>query len=152
MRIERMTTVFLAAVAELERLCFSDPWSENALGLLLEEERAVGVVCLEADRVIAYGGMLIAPDEGQITNIATHPDARRRGAGRAVLRALLAAATERGLLQVSLEVRASHAAAIALYESEGFFVAGRRKNFYRAPTEDGLVMLCTLPTTDGGEG
>lgn len=143
MRIEIMRPTHVAAVAELEKICFSEPWSENALGLLLSQN-AVGVVCVVEGVVAAYGGMLWAVDEGQITNIAVLPAFRRRGCGKAVLQALMQLAKEKNCTSVSLEVRASNAAAIALYEQADFFVAGRRKHFYRAPTEDALVMLCNL--------
>ena len=128
----------LCAVAELEALCFSEPWSEKALELLLGDG-AVGLVC-----VAAYGGMLLVPLEGQVTNIATHPDFRRRGLGRALLRALLTVAKEKGCEQVALEVRASNEAAIRMYEDAGFSTAGRRRGFYRDPREDALVMLCPI--------
>lgn len=130
----------LDAVAEIEAACFSEPWSANALQLLLGDA-ATGFVACHRGRPIAYGGMLWAPDEGQITNIAVHPDYRRRGCARAILLALIRAADQRGAQEISLEVRASNEAAIALYRAEGFLEAGRRRNFYRRPTEDALVML-----------
>ena len=133
----------LEAVADLEAKCFSMPWSAKALELLLEPP-GYGVVLLWEGRVVGYGGMLLGPFEGQVTNIAVDPAYRRRGYGRELTRALLSAARERSLEEVSLEVRASNAPAIAMYEALGFFVAGRRKNFYSAPVEDGLVMLCPL--------
>ena len=80
-------------------------------------------------------------DEGQITNIAVSPEHRRRGFGEAVTRALLDYAAERGIVSVSLEVRESNAAAIALYEKLGFERRGVRKGFYRAPTEAAIVMV-----------
>ena len=129
----RLQKEHLAAVAEIERLCFSQPWSEKALELLLGES-GVGFVCLAEDEVTAYGGMMLDPWEGQITNIATHPAHRRRGYGNAVTDAE----------QVSLEVRASNASAIALYERLGFAIAGRRKGFYQNPREDALVMIKTF--------
>ena len=143
-QIELLRAEHLEAVAELERLCFSEPWSENALAFLLGDA-ALGLVALDENgRAIAYVGMLIAPDEGQITNVAVHPSARRQGIGRALIDQLILDAAARGLEQISLEVRASNEAAIALYERAGFYRAGVRRNFYRKPTEDGLVMLRQL--------
>jgi ribosomal-protein-alanine N-acetyltransferase len=139
----RLQKEHLAAVAEIERLCFSQPWSEKALELLLGES-GVGFVCLAEDEVTAYGGMMLDPWEGQITNIATHPAHRRRGYGNAVTDALLKEAAARNAEQVSLEVRASNASAIALYERLGFAIAGRRKGFYQNPREDALVMIKTF--------
>lgn len=143
LRAVRMEMTHLLAVAELERLCFSEPWSEGSLRFLLTDA-AIGFVCMEDQAVTAYGGMWIAPDEGQITNIAVHPDHRRKGMGRAVTLALMQEARKMGLLQMSLEVRASNGAAIALYERLGFSVAGRRKHFYKNPQEDALVMIAEL--------
>lgn len=149
MTVKRIESQHLREVAQLEQTCFRDPWSENSLKLLTTD-MAIGFVCVDEDtRVMAYGGMLWAPDEGQITNIAVHPDFRHQGLGKAVLRALISAAWERDCHALSLEVRASNEAAIALYQNEGFFVAGQRKHFYRAPTEDALVMLLTRDASVG---
>ncbi|MBQ9806345.1 MAG: ribosomal protein S18-alanine N-acetyltransferase [Clostridia bacterium] len=139
----RLLREHLAAVAELERSIFAEPWSESALELLLTDS-AYGVVCLQDGKAVAYGGMMIAVDEGQITNIAVRADCRRQGLGRAVLLALESEARARGLEQISLEARVSNTAAIALYESVGFQTEGRRRNFYRHPTEDALVMIKRL--------
>ena len=138
--LERISREHLTDVAALEALCFSEPWSERALELLLTDT-AVGFVCLVEGHVVAYGGMLVAADEGQVTNVAVHPDHRRRGLGADIVRALCDYAEEKHLTPISLEVRASNTAAIALYKRFGFAVAGRRKHFYRKPAEDALVML-----------
>ena len=139
MQIERMTSAHLADAAELERACFHAPWSEQSLALLTSEA-AVGFAAMEDGVAVAYGGMLIAPFEGQITNIATSPHFRRRGAGALVLCALLEEARARGLEAVVLEVRESNAGAIALYEKQGFAVVGRRPRFYKNPSETALIM------------
>ena len=139
-RIEPMCAKHLPGVAELETICFSEPWSESALTLLLGPD-AVGVVCTEEDVVLAYGGMLIAPDEGQILNLAVRPDRRRTGLGRRILDALLTEAITRKLERVALEVRISNTAAVSLYTAAGFTVEGRRPHFYKKPAEDALVML-----------
>ncbi len=129
----------LPALAEMERLCFSEPWSEKALSILLSPEN-VGVVALDGERVVAYGGMTTVLDEGSVTNVATHPDYRRRGLGREIVGALQKAAAFRGLVSVFLEARVSNEAARRLYEKMGFSVIGVRKGFYRHPAEDGLAM------------
>ena len=147
MELFLMKREHLEGVAELERLCFAEPWSAKALELLLGEG-AFALVCIEERNVLAYGGMLSVLDEGQITNVAVHPDHRRRGLGRRVLQAMLDEAARRGLREVSLEVRASNLAAITLYEKTGFACVGRRRNFYKHPTEDALVMLRGRSTAD----
>lgn len=158
MRIVRvMQCADRAEVAAIERQCFSCPESEESLGLY-DGERGVGYVVVEfpeeshlctmcspkPERIVAYGTMFFAPDEGQIVNIATHPDHRRRGAAGMVLDALIADARRRAFSLLSLEVRVSNAPAIGLYASRGFVTAGTRKRFYRCPTEDAYVMLKEL--------
>ena len=87
---------------------------------------------------------MVAVDEGQITNIATHPDFRRMGYGRAIVEALIKYAKNNHLDSISLEVRESNKAAIALYGDLGFKVEGRRKDFYTKPTEAALVMVLRI--------
>ena len=140
-----LTEAHLADVAELERLCFSEPWSENSLRMLTETG-AVGFVARSDGLVVAYAGMTTVLDEGAVTNIATHPSMRRRGMGRAVTNALLTYASAHGIRSVFLEVRESNEAAIRLYESLGFLPCGIRKNFYRQPTESAIQMVWTDET------
>ena len=140
-RILRIDESMLEGASELEKLCFSSPWSKEALALLTKDT-AVGVCAVDkTGRVIAYGGMLTVLDEGEITNIACHPDARRQGLGEAITSALLSFGKERGITRFSLEVRESNIAAISLYEKLGFTVAGKRKDFYAKPREDAFVMI-----------
>ena len=131
----------LPAIAALEALCFAEPWSEKALGLLLTDQATGFAATDDRGAVIGYGGMLLAPDEGQILNLAVSPGYRRQGVGAALLSALLAEADRRGLSTLSLEVRVSNQPAVALYERAGFTVAGRRRHFYKSPTEDAWVMI-----------
>ena len=141
MSVTRLAPQHLAGVAELEKVVFQHPWSEKSLELLCGET-AFGFAELNGDAVTAYGGMLTVLDEGQITNIATHPDHRRQGLAAKVLFALLEEARARGIVSVTLEVRASNEPAIALYQKFGFSVVGKRSRFYTHPTEDALVMQC----------
>ena len=145
---QRIKKEHLASIAALEACVFHAPWSEQSLALLTSET-ALGFVVMERDTALCYGGMLTVLDEGQITNIATHPEHRRRGDAARVLEELLCVARERGLSEVTLEVRASNEAAIALYERYGFHVVGRRPRFYTHPVEDALVM--SFKTANNGE-
>ena len=129
----------LSELAELEILSFSEPWSRESLAILTRDG-GFGVVAVFQGQVLAYGGMTFVLDEGSITNIATHPDRRNQGLGHLVLRALLSEAKNRGLRTVFLEVRPTNLPALALYRAEGFEEVGRRKNFYRHPTEDAILM------------
>lgn len=139
MTVERLEAKHLPDVAALESLCFSHPWSEHALALLLQDGN-FGLAATENGRVVAYVGLTTVLDEGAITNVATHPDCRRKGYARAILRALLCEAEARGICRITLEVRESNDGAKALYESLGFMICGKRRNFYTAPREDGLVL------------
>ncbi|MBE6657842.1 MAG: ribosomal-protein-alanine N-acetyltransferase [Ruminococcaceae bacterium] len=135
----------ISALAALEQLCFSAPWSEGALRETLESPYAK-LFCAELDgTVIAYGGVYLLGDDADITNIATHPDYRRRGAAAAILSALCVCADEHGVQAVHLEVRVSNAPAIALYEKFGFAVDGIRKNYYKNPTENAVLMTLSRP-------
>ncbi|MBQ8849693.1 MAG: ribosomal protein S18-alanine N-acetyltransferase [Clostridia bacterium] len=128
-----------AEVHTIEELCFSEPWSERSLGLLCEGEN-FGIAALVDGRVAAYGGMTCVLDEGSVTNIATHPDFRRRGLASAVLSAMLCEAEKRGIENIFLEVRASNDAARDMYLKAGFCELGVRRGFYRHPTEDAIQM------------
>ena len=130
----------ISGVHTIEELCFSEPWSEKSLELLCEENN-FGVVALVDGVVAAYGGMTCVLDEGGITNIATHPDYRRRGLASAVLSEMLCQAEKREIENIFLEVRLSNEAARCLYLSKGFSELGVRKGFYRHPPEDALQMV-----------
>ena len=138
---ERVTDRHLDGIAELETACFNQPWSRSSLELLTKDGIGVGMVCSSDGKICAYGGMMCAIDEGQITNIATHPDYRRQGYGRAVLEALIKYAKYNGIDSISLEVRESNHAAIALYSGLGFKVEGKRRDFYTKPVESALIMI-----------
>lgn len=151
-RAERMRKIpeHLEGCAALEKLCFREPWSAKSLELLCSEGIGVGFLCTDSippaaeQGVVAYGGMVVAVDEGQITNIAVHPACRRKGYGRAVLTALIRYAKSAHLASVTLEVRPSNQAALTLYRHSGFSEVGRRKNFYTKPTEDALILALKL--------
>lgn len=139
MSVERIEKRHLSDVAELERLCFASPWSEQALELLLSGT-AFGMVSVEDGKVCSYASLSLALDEGEILNVATHPSHRQQGHARRVLLSLIEEAKRRGLVRLTLEVRESNISAQNLYSSLGFEVCGRRKGFYRFPHEDALIM------------
>ena len=141
--IIRMSREHLSAVAEIEQISFSDPWSVESLELMLGEQ-AMGLVAIEDGRVLGYVGMMCVLDEGQIINVATLPDARRRGIGRALMESVDRYAKERGIVFLSLEVRESNIAARSLYLSLGWQECGIRKNFYSHPTENACVMTKSI--------
>ena len=142
MTIVSMEERHLAALAEIEKACFRAPWSAD----MLHEELGKGLflVAEQDGAAVGYVGCQTVLDEGYITNVAVSPDARRQGIARALIAKLTDEARAAGLAFVTLEVRASNAPAIALYEGAGFGRVGVRKNFYTAPTEDAVLMTLFL--------
>ena len=139
----RLEGQHIEAVADIERQCFSQPWSEKSLEMLVGDG-AVGVVALVDGKVAAYGGMLYVLDEGQITNIATHSEYRRRGLASLVVNELSKIARELELSGIYLEVRHSNIAAQSLYTACGYRRIGERRAFYSNPTEDAVRMRLAL--------
>lgn len=127
------------AIALLERECFSEPWSENAV-LESLDSGTVFTVFEENGSISGYAGLQIVLDEGYITNIAVTEGCRGRGIGKALVEELKNIARTNKLSFISLEVRRSNIAAISLYEKFGFVNKGIRKNFYKAPAEDAIIM------------
>ena len=132
-----MTDRHTAAIAALERSCFADPWSENGLREELNNPCAAFLVATEGDRVVGYVGCHHVGDEGYITNVAVDPSCRRQGIARRLLTYAMDAWGD--LARITLEVRVSNAAAIALYEGLGFTRDGIRPKFYTHPTEDAAI-------------
>lgn len=140
-RIVPMTADHLGEVAELERLCFSVPWSRNMLAEELDNALSAMLVALDDQgRVAGYAGLQVILDEGYITNVAVRPDCRRQGVAGQILQVFLDFAQAQGLAFLTLEVRAGNQAAILLYGSRGFRGMGRRKNYYEHPREDAIIM------------
>ena len=150
MRIVPLEPRHIKEIARLEDLCFSEPWSEEGK---LEAYR-LGTrffVAEEAGSLIGYIGVKAVIDEGYITNIAVFPQYRRKGVASALLNKVFAFAKEKRLSFVSLEVRPSNTAAVSLYEKAGFKEEGRRKDFYRLPREDALIMTKRFSYEDSGD-
>jgi ribosomal-protein-alanine N-acetyltransferase len=149
-RIVPMNADHLDEVAELERVCFSVPWSRNMLAEELDNALSAFLVALDdGGKVAGYAGLQVILDEGYITNIAVRPDCRRQGVAGKLLQVFLDFAQGNHLAFLTLEVRASNYDAIALYGSRGFRSAGRRKNYYEHPKEDAIIM--TREFADGTE-
>jgi [ribosomal protein S18]-alanine N-acetyltransferase len=144
-RIRPAAPADLAPLAALERACFSDPWSEAALGETLSAPHTLGLVAEAGADVVAYALVAIVRSGAEILTLGVAPRVRRRGVGRALLSELLERLGARAVQDVWLEVRASNLAAQALYSRMGFRPAGMRRAYYRSPREDALVLRHTLP-------
>lgn len=144
MQIRFMKEGDLPAVAALEQVCFSMPWSEKALQESFESGHAIFLVAEEQDRVVGYMGLYTMMEEADVTNVAVDPACRRKGIGRALLYHMMDIARKRGVRVIHLEVRVSNEAAKALYEQVGFQYIGQRRNFYDKPKEDACLMQAEI--------
>lgn len=145
--IRRMTTEDVPAVAELDRISFSLPWPERSFRFEVTDNPASRCWVAEADGHIA--GMIVAwllVDEVHIATIATHPDFRRQGIAQALLTHVLKHGVQEGARSSFLEVRASNAAAQAMYRKFGYEETGRRPRYYKDNDEDAILM--TLESLD----
>ncbi len=138
-----LTEDMAPALYELERVCFAHPWTENMFREEVKNPAAHYKILTDGHRPIAYMGLWQVADEGHITNIAVHPDYRRRGLGKQLISEFIRFAGERNLSLLTLEVRESNAPAISLYESLGFSLVGKRKHYYEGK-ETALLMTLFL--------
>lgn len=138
--IRQMTMEDVPEVAELEKMIFTDPWSENVYRQTLEIKDTCYLITVIDDTIVAVAGVRNIVGDGEITNVMVHPDYRRKGFARAMLEELLIKGKEIGVIDFTLEVRASNKSAINLYEELGFKTEGVRPGFYQHPDEDALIM------------
>lgn len=147
-----MTEAHLDQVEAMERTCFSDPWSRRTLEELLLDPRARSLAAVAEDgTVLGYASAQAVLDEGYINNVAVRPQSRRQGVASRLLEALWEWGAERQLAFLTLEVRASNAAGQALYAQHGYRAVGRRRDYYRHPREDAILMTREFTNTDETE-
>ena len=144
-QIVPMNADHLEDLEKLERICFSRPWSRKMLAEELENQCAAFLVAQDGvtGQVVGYAGLLVMADEGYITNVAVFPEYRRQGVAAKLISVFENFARGNKLAFLTLEVRPSNTAAIALYKSFGFEEVGRRKNYYDLPKEDALILTKT---------
>ena len=144
-RIVPMNADHLEELEKLERICFSRPWSRKMLAEELENQCAAFLVAQDSitQQVMGYAGLLAMADEGYITNVAVFPEFRRQGVAAKLIAVFENFARGNKLAFLTLEVRPSNTAAIALYKGFGFEEVGRRKNYYDLPKEDALILTKT---------
>ena len=130
----------------LEKNCFSDAFSEKTIREMLEEEDYILLAAFtdkgseRTEKAVAYAGYRKVLDEGDIMHICVLPHYRKQGLGLMLMKALIRRAGEEGTDRIFLEVRTSNEAAIGLYEKTGYKKTGIRKDYYRGPREDALIM------------
>ena len=141
----------IPAIVEIERRSFTDPWSDRSFRDVLSQSR-IYFACARAVKQRSQGGdgdvlgyvvAWFGGGEGEIANLAVDPSARGRGVGGALLDAALREAQRSGAGETYLEVRSSNLRARQLYDSRGFVEVGRRRSYYRRPTEDAVILRRT---------
>ena len=137
--IREMQESDITEIAELEKQCFSEPWSEDSLKDELTNETARFYVLRDSEKLLGYIGANNVCGEVYITNVAVNSQCRGKGYGKKLVNHLLKQSELERALFVTLEVRESNESAISLYEKCGFKKIGERKNFYSKPTENGLI-------------
>ena len=140
MEIVKMTAEHVPQVAQLEQLCFSAPWSESAVAGELTNPLSCWLVAVDGEKVCGYVGSQAVLGEADMMNIAIDPTYRRQGIARELVAQLIAELKKTDNYQLTLEVRASNAPAISLYEAMGFVQVGRRPKYYSKPVEDALIL------------
>ncbi|MCI8670362.1 MAG: ribosomal protein S18-alanine N-acetyltransferase [Lachnospiraceae bacterium] len=130
----------IKSVAQLERQCFSRPWSEQSLEQEVDNQNSLFLVYEDNQEIIGYIGMYLIIDEADITNIAVSEIHRGKGYGKQLLQEAVKRIFAEGYQALTLEVRKSNCPAICLYERAGFQIEGERKNFYECPAEDAFIM------------
>ena len=137
----------LAAIAELEKQCFENPWSYSAFCLeYADKTKHYFVAETASGEVAGYGGFAHVEDEAHIMNIGVSPKYRRQGIGSAILNAILEKSRELGIRAVTLEVNDANVGAIALYEKAGFELAGLRPHYYGWEKPARIYWYYFLPT------
>lgn len=139
-KILPMATEHIKGIAKIEEECFSKPWSESAIKAELSNPTAMFFVAVENGIAVGYIGLHIICDEGYIANLAVLPTHRKTGIAKNLINTAIGLALGMELKFLTLEVRPSNLAAVSLYKSFDFKIAGRRKNFYSSPKEDGYIM------------
>lgn len=138
--IKWMEQCHVAAIAQLEKACFSDPWSEKSIASELSNPLSLWYVAMDGEKLVGYVGSQTVLDGSDMMNIAVDPNYRRQGVARLLIEKLIDGVREKGAICLLLEVRASNDPAIRLYQKLGFSQVGRRPNYYHNPKEDALIL------------
>ena len=135
-----MTLDHVLQVAQLEKECFHDPWSERSIASEVSNPLSLWLVAVDGQQVAGYVGSQTVMDEADMMNIAVSPAYRRMGIAQELVERLVSALCQKGVHSLTLEVRASNEPAKALYGKLDFQQVGRRPNYYRNPKEDALIL------------
>lgn len=140
MDIIQMNDAHIGQIEELERCCFSDPWSRAMLEPELSNPLSLWLVAVCDGQVVGYVGSQSVLDGADMMNIAVHPQYRKQGIAQRLILELISLLQDRGVKSLALEVRASNKPAICLYQKLGFVQVGCRRGYYRNPKEDAFIL------------
>lgn len=136
----KMSIEHVKQIADLESVCFSAPWSENAISGELTNPLSLWIVAVDGERVAGYVGSQSVMGEADMMNLAVGPEYRRTGIGKTLVKVLCEMLAQTGVNSITLEVRASNDSAIALYHGLGFEQVGMRPGYYSNPKENALIL------------
>jgi len=142
--IDHMNVDDLKKVIEIERACFTDPWSYSIFLGDLESENTITLVARIKKKIVGFAICMQIVDELHLTNIAVHPDFQRKKVGHQLLERLFYIGDRNKFSIMYLDVRRSNIQAISFYKRYGFDVLYERKGYYKNPPEDALVMVLKL--------
>ena len=134
-------------IVRIEKESFSDPWSEQSFRTLVENPNALVLVAAGVDGlIVGYTAAIDGWYDGEILNVAVAADARRQGVGGLLLDSAMRTLRTKSVKRLYLEARESNTAALSLYESRGFVRVSIRRNYYRRPVENALVLMLDMET------
>lgn len=147
--IRLMNTEDAKQVAHIEKQSFSQPWPEEEFRKAATNKAYIYIVATHNERIVGYAGVIASAEEADITNIAVDAEYRRLGIADQLLKQLSRQLFQKDIKDIFLEVRESNSAAIALYSKNGFVKIGMRKNYYKLPNEDAIIMKFSFGTAYG---
>lgn len=150
--LRRALPADVPALVALEAACFTHPWTPAQIREEVARVPPDTVLVLEGPEspggvppgIRAYCSFRLVVDEMHVMNVAVDPGYRRQGLARRLLAFAMARAARAGARRALLELRAGNREALALYDSLGFGSLGVRREYYREPTEDALVLARDL--------
>lgn len=139
-RFESLNESHIDGICEINKLSFATPWSKQSIENELTNRLARYIVAIDNDKVVGYCGLWLIVDEGDITNIAVHPDYRGNHISSYLLNNMIDLCKKEKATSITLEVRKSNIIAQNLYKKFGFVEEGIRKGYYQDNGEDCILM------------
>ena len=139
--VRKMKLTDIDSVVDIEKNSFPIPWTKSTFMAEIKMNKLARYYVVEVDgRVVGYGGLWLIMDEAHITNIAIHPEYRGKGIGKKLVGGLIEETSKINIYKITLEVRPSNTAALALYRKFGFIPCGIRPEYYQDNREDAIIM------------